>query len=53
MLAAIHREKQIKGWKRAWQVRLIEQMNPEWIDLFDEATGTLLDGPADSQRKRN
>ena len=53
MLAAIHREKQIKGWKRAWKVRLIEQMNPEWLDLFDETNGVLLDGPADSSRKRN
>ena len=53
MPAAIRREKQIKEWKRAWKIRLIEQTNPEWIDLFDEASGTLLDGPADSSRKRN
>lgn len=36
---------------RAWKLRLIEQMNPEWIDLFDEANGELLDGPADKQRE--
>jgi putative endonuclease len=53
MLTAIRRETQLKGWKRAWKIRLIEQMNPEWVDLFDEATGALLDGPADSVRKRN
>jgi len=27
---AIRREKQLKKWNRAWKVRLIEQMNPEW-----------------------
>ena len=37
---AIIREKQIKKWKRAWKIRLIEERNPEWRDLFDE----LLDG---------
>jgi putative endonuclease len=31
--AAIEREKQIKGWNRAWKVRLIEQENPVWNDL--------------------
>jgi len=34
MLAAIRREKQLKKWNRAWKVRLIEQMNPEWQDLW-------------------
>ena len=31
--AAIAREKQIKGWNRAWKVRLIEKTNPVWNDL--------------------
>jgi len=31
---AISREKQIKGWNRAWKIRLIEKNNPEWSDLF-------------------
>ena len=35
-LAAITREKQLKKWNRAWKVRLIENMNPEWKDLYDE-----------------
>jgi putative endonuclease len=48
---AIHREKQIKEWRRLWKIRLIESMNPEWIDLFDEATGEILDGPADTARR--
>ena len=33
---AIAREKQIKGGPRARKVALIEAMNPEWRDLFDE-----------------
>jgi putative endonuclease len=34
--AAIVREKQIKKWKRAWKIRMIEEKNPFWIDLYDE-----------------
>ena len=34
MLAAITREKQIKKWNRAWKLRLIEQGNPQWRDLW-------------------
>ncbi len=30
---AIEREKQIKGWNRAWKLWLIEQNNPQWLDL--------------------
>ena len=30
---AIAREKQLKGWNRAWKIRLIEQSNPNWNDL--------------------
>ena len=33
---AIVREKQLKRWKRLWKLKLIEQINPEWNDLFDE-----------------
>ena len=33
---AILREKRLKDWKRAWKVRLIETMNPEWRDLYFE-----------------
>jgi putative endonuclease len=52
MSNAIRREKQLKEWRRAWKRRLIESMNPDWIDLFDEKTGTILDGPADLARRR-
>jgi putative endonuclease len=34
MLAAITREKQIKRWRRAWKLALIERDNPTWCDLF-------------------
>ncbi|MGQ9701419.1 MAG: GIY-YIG nuclease family protein [bacterium] len=34
--AAIHREKCIKKWKRAWKIELIEKSNPEWKDLYYE-----------------
>ena len=33
---AIIREKQMKKWKRDWKIRLIEEFNPEWKDLYDE-----------------
>jgi putative endonuclease len=36
---AIGREKQIKGWNRAWKIRLIEKQNPEWMDLFSLIIG--------------
>ena len=32
---AIAREKLLKGWNRAWKVRLIEQHNSGWNDLFE------------------
>jgi putative endonuclease len=31
--AAWRREKQIKEWKRAWKIELIERDNPRWTDL--------------------
>ena len=30
---AIAREKSLKAWQRAWKIRLIEESNPEWLDL--------------------
>jgi putative endonuclease len=36
MPAAILREKQIKKWRRAWKLELIERDNPEWRDLYAE-----------------
>ena len=31
---AIIREKRIKKWNRAWKVRMIEENNPHWDDLY-------------------
>lgn len=33
---AIAQEKRIKKWRRAWKLDLIERMNPEWRDLYDD-----------------
>ena len=33
--SAITREKQMKKWRRAWKIRLIEEKNPEWKDLYN------------------
>jgi putative endonuclease len=35
---AMLREKRIKEWKRAWKIRLIEQDNPDWADLYQSIT---------------
>ena len=32
--AAAKRERQIKEWKRAWKIEVIERDNPQWIDLY-------------------
>jgi putative endonuclease len=32
---AIAREKMLKKWRRAWKTALIEDMNPDWADLFE------------------
>jgi putative endonuclease len=34
---AITREKQLKGWRREKKIELIEEANPAWSDLTDEA----------------
>ncbi len=33
---AIAREKDVKKWRRAWKIRLIEEGNPDWKDLYPE-----------------
>lgn len=32
---AFRRERNLKKWKRAWKLRLIEERNPDWIDIYD------------------
>ncbi|HTQ33460.1 MAG TPA: GIY-YIG nuclease family protein [Stellaceae bacterium] len=36
MPLAIAREKQLKKWNRSWKLRLIEERNPQWRDLYDD-----------------
>jgi putative endonuclease len=31
---ALLREKQMKGWRRSWKIRLLEKDNPHWVDLY-------------------
>jgi putative endonuclease len=46
--AAIARERQLKEWRRAWKIELIERQNLHWGDLavgfgFEPLTGRELD----------
>ncbi len=34
--SAIEREKRLKKWRREWKIKLIESMNPQWHDLYEE-----------------
>lgn len=36
MESAIAREKALKNWHRAWKIRLIEESNPAWLDLYEK-----------------
>jgi len=36
MHTAIAREKEIKKWRRAWKLELIEKDNPQWRDLYED-----------------
>ena len=35
---AIQRERNLKHWRRAWKIDLIERGNPQWNDLYDTIT---------------
>ena len=35
---ALQREKNLKRWRRAWKMDLIEKANPDWHDLYDTIT---------------
>ena len=37
--SAILEEKRIKKWNRKWKIRLIEEQNPEWKDLYEKLVG--------------
>jgi putative endonuclease len=36
---ALLREKRLKHWHRAWKIRLIEESNPRWEDLWEQIVG--------------
>jgi putative endonuclease len=36
---AIRREKRLKKWNRTWKIRLIEEKNPNWNDLYPSIAG--------------
>ena len=36
---AITREKELKKWRRDWKIRLIEEENPNWLDLYPGLAG--------------
>ena len=36
MPSAIEREKSIKEWRRTWKIELIESVNPQWRDLYED-----------------
>ena len=42
---AISFEKQLKRWRRDWKIELIEETNPDWVDLWPELMGLDAVGP--------
>ena len=39
MESAILREKQLKKWNREWKLRIVQEANPEWRDLWEDIAG--------------
>lgn len=35
-VSAIQEEKRMKKWKREYKENVIEELNPNWIDLYDD-----------------
>lgn len=33
---AIKREKRLKKWNRSWKMKIIEEINPDWNDLYEQ-----------------
>lgn len=33
---AAHKERLMKKWKRDWKIELIEESNPQWVDLYED-----------------
>ena len=49
MERAISREKQLKRWHRPWKINLIQDDNPQWVDL----AGGLGLPPLEPRGRRN
>ncbi|MDE4994747.1 GIY-YIG nuclease family protein, partial [Francisella tularensis subsp. holarctica] len=32
---AIYREKRLNTWQRQWKIDLINEFNPDWLDLYE------------------
>jgi putative endonuclease len=39
--SAFARERQIKKWDRAWKIKLVEESNPNWRDLWEEVASPI------------
>jgi putative endonuclease len=50
---AILREKQIKKWRRAWKLDLIERENPQWRDLYEDVMRCSAGSSPDAQYHRH
>ena len=46
MESAIVREKRLKKWNRLWKLRLIEEQNPQWRDLWADIIGSAGSPPS-------
>ena len=39
VIEARHREYTLKRWRRAWKLKLVEDMNPDWRELYGDLNG--------------
>ncbi|HSI52525.1 MAG TPA: GIY-YIG nuclease family protein [Ramlibacter sp.] len=46
MEQAITREKRLKKWERRWKLRLVNEFNPTWRDLWPDIVGCFGSPPA-------
>jgi putative endonuclease len=46
---AFLQERQIKEWRRSWKLRLIEDRNPTWRDLYDDSCDPSLPTQPDTR----
>jgi putative endonuclease len=43
---AITREKRLKKWNRSWKLRLVNEFNAQWRDLWPDLLGSLGSSPS-------